>query len=258
MSLIHATAIVDPRAQLGADVSIGPYSIIGADVSIGDGTWIGPHVVVSGPTSIGERNKIYQFASIGSDCQDKKYRGEPTRLEIGNDNVIRESCTLHRGTIQDAGLTRIGSGNLLMVNTHVAHDVVIGDDGIFANNVGIAGHVRIGDGVVIGGNSGIHQFCQISSYAMLGGGTTLFKDVPAFVMVSGNPAEARGMNIEGMKRRGWSAETINTLRKAYKLVYRDGQTVEAALQQLDELAVECPEVSIFIDSLRASTRGIAR
>lgn len=258
MSLIHATAIVDPRAQLGADVSIGPYSIIGADVSIGDGTWIGPHVVVSGPTSIGERNKIYQFASIGSDCQDKKYRGEPTRLEIGNDNVIRESCTLHRGTIQDAGLTRIGSGNLLMVNTHVAHDVVIGDDGIFANNVGIAGHVRIGDGVVIGGNSGIHQFCQISSYAMLGGGTTLFKDVPAFVMVSGNPAEARGMNIEGMKRRGWSAETINNLRKAYKLVYRDGLTVEAALQQLDELAVECPEVSIFIDSLRASTRGIAR
>lgn len=258
MSLIHATAIVDPRAQLAPDVSVGPYSIIGADVSIGAGTWIGPHVVISGPTQIGARNKIYQFASVGAACQDKKYGDEPTRLEIGDDNVIREACSLHRGTVQDAGVTRIGHRNLLMVNTHVAHDVTIGDDGIFANNVGIAGHVKIGDGVIIGGNSGIHQFCQINAYAMLGGGTTLFKDVPAFVMVSGNPAEARGMNFEGMKRRGWSAETINALRKAYKLVYRDGLTLEAAFEPLEALALVNPEVMIFIDSLRASTRGIAR
>lgn len=258
MTRIHATALVDPGAQLADDVEVGPYSIIGPDVVIGEGTWIGPHVVVSGPTVIGRRNRIFQFASVGSECQDKKYRGEPTRLEIGDDNVIRESCTLHRGTVQDQGLTRLGSRNLLMVNTHVAHDVVIGDDGIFANNVGIAGHARIGDFVIIGGNSGVHQFCQIGAHAMLGGGTTLFKDVPAYVMATGNPAEPRGMNFEGMKRKGWSAETINVLRKAYKIVYRDGLTLDAALPQLDTLVEECPEVGAFIASLRASTRGIIR
>lgn len=258
MTRIHATAIVDPRAELADDVEVGPYSIIGPDVTIGAGTWIGPHVVISGPTVIGQRNRIFQFASLGTECQDKKYRGEPTRLEVGDDNVIRESCTLHRGTVQDVGLTRVGSRNLLMVNTHLAHDVVVGNDNIIANNAGIAGHVNIGDFVIIGGNSGIHQFCRIGSYAMLGGGTTLFKDIPAFVMASGNPAVARGMNFEGMKRKGWSSETVNTLRKAYKIVYRDGLTLEAAYPLLDALAAGVPEVNIFIDSLRASTRGIAR
>ena len=227
-------------------------------MTIGAGTWIGPHVVISGPTVIGQRNRIFQFASLGTECQDKKYRGEPTRLEVGDDNVIRESCTLHRGTVQDVGLTKVGSRNLLMVNTHLAHDVVVGNDNIIANNAGIAGHVNIGDFVIIGGNSGIHQFCRIGSYAMLGGGTTLFKDIPAFVMASGNPAVARGMNFEGMKRKGWSSETVNTLRKAYKIVYRDGLTLEAAYPLLDALAAGVPEVNIFIDSLRASTRGIAR
>ena len=258
MTRIHATAIVDPRAELADDVEVGPYSIIGPDVTIGAGTWIGPHVVISGPTVIGQRNRIFQFASLGTECQDKKYRGEPTRLEVGDDNVIRESCTLHRGTVQDVGLTRVGSRNLLMVNTHLAHDVVVGNDNIIANNAGIAGHVNIGDFVIIGGNSGIHQFCRIGSYAMLGGGTTLFKDIPAFVMASGNPAVARGMNFEGMKRKGWSSQTVNTLRKAYKIVYRDGLTLEAAYPLLDALAADVPEVNIFIDSLRASTRGIAR
>lgn len=258
MTRIHTTAIVDPRAELADDVEVGPYSIIGPDVTIGAGTWIGPHVVISGPTVIGQRNRIFQFASLGTECQDKKYRGEPTRLEVGDDNVIRESCTLHRGTVQDVGLTRVGSRNLLMVNTHLAHDVVVGNDNIIANNAGIAGHVNIGDFVIIGGNSGIHQFCRIGSYAMLGGGTTLFKDIPAFVMASGNPAVARGMNFEGMKRKGWSSETVNTLRKAYKIVYRDGLTLEAAYPLLDALAAGVPEVNIFIDSLRASTRGIAR
>lgn len=258
MTRIHATAIVDPRAELADDVEVGPYSIIGPDVTIGAGTWIGPHVVISGPTVIGQRNRIFQFASLGTECQDKKYRGEPTRLEVGDDNVIRESCTLHRGTVQDVGLTKVGSRNLLMVNTHLAHDVVVGNDNIIANNAGIAGHVNIGDFVIIGGNSGIHQFCRIGSYAMLGGGTTLFKDIPAFVMASGNPAVARGMNFEGMKRKGWSSETVNTLRKAYKIVYRDGLTLEAAYPLLDALAAGVPEVNIFIDSLRASTRGIAR
>lgn len=258
MTRIHATAIVDPRAELAADVEVGPYSIIGPDVRIGAGTWIGPHVVVTGPTVIGERNRIYQFASVGADCQDKKYKGEPTRLEIGDDNIIREACSLHRGTIQDESLTRIGSRNLLMVNSHLAHDVMVGNDNIIANNAGIAGHVKIGDNVIIGGNSGIHQFCQIGSHAMLGGGTTLFKDIPAFVMASGNPAVARGMNFEGMKRKGWSPETINMLRKAYKVVFRDGLTLEAAFPVLDDMARAVPEVQIFIDSLRASTRGIAR
>ena len=258
MTQIHSTAIVDAKAELADDVCIGPYSIVGPDVVIGAGTWVGPHAVISGPTVIGQRSRIYQFASVGSDCQDKKYRGEPTRLEIGDDNVIRESCTLHRGTVQDQSLTRIGSRNLLMVNTHVAHDVIIGDDGIFANNVGIAGHVVIGDNVIIGGNSGIHQFCRIGSHAMLGGGTTLFKDIPAYVMASGNPAEARGMNFEGMKRRGWSSQTLNALRKAYKAVYRDGLTLEAAYPVLEALAVDAPEIQLFIDTLRESTRGIAR
>jgi len=258
MTRIHATAIVDPRAELAPDVEVGPYSVIGPDVRIGAGTWVGPHVVVSGPTVIGERNRIYQFASIGADCQDKKYRGEPTRLEIGDDNIIREACTLHRGTVQDEGLTRIGHRNLLMVNTHVAHDVVIGNDITIANNAAIAGHVKIGDFVIVGGNSGIHQFCQIGAYAMLAGGTTLFKDVPAYVMASGNPAESRGMNFEGMKRKGWSSQTINDLRRAYKIVFRDGLTLEAAYPLLDELAETSPEVQLFIDSLRASTRGITR
>lgn len=258
MSLIHATAIIDPRAEVADGVEIGPYSIIGADVVIGADTWVGPHVVISGPTRIGQRNRIYQFASVGADCQDKKYRGEPTRLEIGDDNVIRESCSLHRGTIQDNSLTKIGSRNLLMVNSHIAHDVIVGDDNIIANNAGIAGHVVIGDSVIIGGNSGIHQFCRIGSYAMLGGGTTLFKDVPAYVMASGNPAIPRGMNFEGMKRKGWSSETINALRKAYKAVYRDGLTLEEAYAPLAELAAKTPEVQLFIDTLRASTRGIIR
>lgn len=258
MTQIHPTAIVDPRAELAEGVSVGPYSIIGPNVCIGPDTVIGPHVVISGPTVLGARNRVYQFASLGTDCQDKKYRGEPTRLEIGDDNIIRESCTLHRGTIQDEGVTRIGHRNLLMVNTHLAHDVRVGDDCIFANNAGIAGHVFVGDGVIIGGNSGVHQFCRIGAHAMLAGGTTLFKDVPAFVMVSGNPAQARSMNFEGMKRRGWTTDTINQLRRAYRTVFRDGLTLEAAFAELEPLAVDAPPLQLFLDSLRASTRGIVR
>lgn len=258
MSRIHSTALIDPRAELAEDVQVGPYTIIGPEVVVGEGTVIGPHVVMEGPTVVGKRNRIFQFASVGSACQDKKYRGEPTRLVIGDDNVIRESCTLHRGTIQDQSLTQIGSRNLLMVNTHVAHDVMIGDDNIFANNVGIAGHVVVGNHVIIGGNSGIHQFCRIGSHAMLAGGTTLFKDIPAYVMAAGNPAVSRSMNFEGMKRRGWSSSTINTLRRAYKVVFRDGLTLEQALPVLDQMLPEAPELGLFIESLKQSTRGIAR
>lgn len=256
--MIHPTALVDKRAELAADVEVGPYSIIGPEVVIGAGTKIGPHVVIKGPTRIGAHNRIFQFASVGEDCQDKKYKGEPTRLEIGDYNDIRESVTIHRGTVQDDGLTRIGSHNLLMVGVHVAHDCKIGDHNIFANTTGIAGHVHIGDHVILGGMTGVHQFCRIGSYSMASGCSLIVKDVPAYVMVGGNPAEARGMNFEGMRRRGWSAETVSTLRRAYKIVFREGRTLEAALAELGPMVAATPELAIYVESLKASTRGITR
>ncbi|MCK0537647.1 acyl-ACP--UDP-N-acetylglucosamine O-acyltransferase [Alcanivorax quisquiliarum] len=255
--MIHNTAIIDAGAELAGDVQVGPYSIIGPDVKIASGTVIGPHVVIQGPTTIGRDNRIFQFASIGEACQDKKYNGEPTALEIGDNNVIREHVTIHRGTIQDNGLTRIGDNNLLMVGVHVAHDCMIGNNNIFANTTGIAGHVHIGDGVILGGMTGVHQFCRIGSYAMTAGCSLVLKDIPAYVMVGGNPAAARSMNFEGMRRRGWSPEVVSQLRKAYKIVYRQGQTLEQALAQLDALAGGA-ELQVFIDSLRASERGITR
>tara|TARA_Y100001972_G_scaffold115246_1_gene151724 strand:+ start:680 stop:1447 length:768 start_codon:yes stop_codon:yes gene_type:complete len=255
--MIHPTAIIDPAAVLGEGVQVGPWSVIGPDVEIGSGTTIASHVVVQGPTRIGRNNRIFQFASVGAECQDKKYRGEPTRLEIGDDNVIREHVTIHRGTIQDNSLTRIGDRNLLMVGVHVAHDCMIGNDNIFANTTGIAGHVHIGDGVILGGMTGVHQFCKIGSYAMSAGCSLIVKDIPAYVMVGGNPASARSMNFEGMKRRGWSAETISGLRQAYKTVYRQGLTLEQAIAELEAMPAAF-ELQLFIDSLRASERGITR
>lgn len=256
---IHPSAIIDPSAQIADDVTIGAYSIIGADVVIGSGCQIASHVVIKGPTTIGQNNRIFQFATIGEDCQDKKYHGERTFLEIGDNNVIRENCTIHRGTVQDNSLTKMGNGNLLMVNTHIAHDCIVGNDCVFANNTGLAGHVKVGNSVIVGGNTGIHQFCQIGSYAMMGGASLVLKDIPAYVMVSGNPAQAAGMNFEGMRRRGWSSETITLLKRAYKIVYRQGLTLDVAVAQLEqEILPICPEVSAFIDSLKASTRGITR
>lgn len=256
--MIHSTAIIDPRAQLAADVEVGPYSVIGADVVIGAGTVVGPHVVINGPTTLGRNNRIFQFASVGEACQDKKYRGEPTRLEIGDNNVIRECVTIHRGTIQDNSLTKIGSDNLLMAYVHVAHDCLVGDNNIFANNASIAGHVQVGSGVILGGMTGVHQFCHIGDFAMSAGCSLVVKDVPAYVMVGGNPASAHGMNYEGMKRRGWSKETINTLRRAYKTVYREGRTLDEALVLLDGQLADCAELAPFVASLKASTRGITR
>ena len=256
---IHPTAIIDPSAQIADDVTIGPYSIIGANVTIGSGCDIGPHVVIKGHSTIGKNNRIFQFATVGEDCQDKKYKGEQTFLEIGDDNVIRENCTIHRGTVQDQSMTRIGSRNLFMVNTHIAHDCIVGDDCIFANNAGIAGHVKVGNSVIIGGNTGVHQFCQIGSYAMTGGASLVLKDIPAYVMVFGNPAEATGMNFEGMRRRGWTSETIGLLKRAYKIVYRQGLTLDVAISQLEQdILPNCPEAAVFIDSLKSSTRGITR
>lgn len=257
--LIHPTAIIDPTAQIDPSVRIGPYSIVGPQVTIGANCNIGPHVVISRWTRMGERNRIFQFATIGEDCQDLKYRGEETWLEIGNDNTIRESCTFHRGTTQDESLTKVGDRNLFMVNTHVAHDCMIGSGNVFANNVGIAGHVKIGDSVIVGGNSGIHQFCRLDSYSMVGGASLIVKDVPAYVMVSGNPSKAHGMNYEGMRRRGWSAETITALKLAFKIVYRQGLTKEQAIEALiSDVLPNHSEVQLLIDSLQRSDRGITR
>lgn len=257
--LIHPTAIIHPSAQLAEDVRVGAYSIIGPNVSVDVGTEIFSHVVIAENTRIGKHNQIFQFSSIGERCQDLKYKGEDTWLEIGDHNVIREHCTLHRGTIQDESLTRVGSHNLLMVNTHVAHDCLIGSHNVIANNVGIAGHVRMGDYIIVGGNSGIHQFCRIDSYSMIGGASLIVKDVPAYVMVSGNPAHAHGMNYEGMRRKGWSKETINSLKQAFKIVYRSNlTTLEAVDKIITEILPNVPEVQLLIDSLQTTQRGIIR
>lgn len=257
--LIHPTAIIHPSAQLAEDVRVGAYSIIGPNVSVDVGTEIFSHVVIAENTRIGKYNQIFQFSSIGERCQDLKYKGEETWLEIGDHNVIREHCTLHRGTIQDESLTRVGNHNLLMVNTHVAHDCVIGSHNVIANNVGIAGHVRMGDYIIVGGNSGIHQFCRIDSYSMIGGASLIVKDVPAYVMVSGNPAHAHGMNYEGMRRKGWSKETINALKQAFKIVYRSNlTTLEAVDKIIAEILPSVPEVQLLIDSLQTTQRGIIR
>jgi len=255
---IHPQAIVDPSAKLGTNVEIGPWSYIGPDVEIGDDSKIMSHVVVKGPTIIGKNNTVFQFASVGEACQDKKYAGEPTRLEIGDNNVIREGCTIHRGTIQDKHLTSIGSGNLFMAYVHVAHDCVIGNDAIFANNTTLAGHVHVADNVVLGGGTMVHQFCRIGVHSMSAGGSIVLRDIPAYVMASGQSASAFGLNTEGLKRRGFSPETIMELKRAYKAVYRQGLNTADALEQLQPIANEIPEVAVFVDSIRQSERGIIR
>jgi UDP-N-acetylglucosamine acyltransferase len=257
-SLIDPRAIVDPSAEIGADVEIGPFSIIGPDVIIGEGTVIGPHVIVKGPTKIGKNNRIFQFSSIGEECQDKKYAGEPTRLEIGDHNVIREACTFHRGTVQDQSLTKVGSHNLFMVNAHVAHDAIIGDHCILANDTNIAGHVHVGDWAILGGATQVHQFCRIGPHAMCGGGTVVFKDIPAYVMSVGYPAKPSGINTEGLKRRGFSSDSITALRRAYKTLYRQGNTVAEAIDLLQQETSSVEELAPLIDSLVAATRGIIR
>ncbi|NVK42211.1 MAG: acyl-ACP--UDP-N-acetylglucosamine O-acyltransferase [Oceanospirillaceae bacterium] len=256
--MIDSRAIVDPGARIAPDVEIGPFSIIGPDVEIGAGTVIGPHVVVRGPTRIGEHNRIFQFASVGEECQDKKYRGEPTRLEIGDHNVIREGVTIHRGTVQDQGLTKIGSHNLLMAYAHVAHDCVVGDHIILANNTALAGHVHVDDHAILGGFTLVHQFCRIGQHVMCGTGTVVLKDIPAYLMASGNTAKPHGLNIEGLRRRGFSPEALRTLRQAYKLVFRQKLTLDQALEQLNQMLPSCAELKPLIDSLQASTRGIIR
>ncbi|PNK61378.1 acyl-ACP--UDP-N-acetylglucosamine O-acyltransferase [Psychrobacter sp. FDAARGOS_221] len=256
---IHPTAIISDTAEIHETAVIGPYCIVGDNVTIDAGTKLLRHVVVTKNTRIGKNNEIYQFASIGEDCQDLKYQGEETWLEIGDNNSIREACSFHRGTIQDQGVTKIGNGNLFMVNTHIAHDCVIGDDNIFANNAGIAGHVHVGNHVIIGGQAGVHQFCHIDDYSLIGGGSVILKDVAAMTLVSGNPASTHGLNIEGMRRKQWPKPTINILRSAYKLIFRSGKTTDQVITELtEEFLPQEPKVQLLIDSLVNSNRGITR
>lgn len=255
--MIHSTALVDPAARLADDVEVGPFTVIGPDVEIGPGSRIGPHVVIKGPTVLGARTRIFQFASVGEDCQDKKYAGEPTRLVMGDDNVVREGVTLHRGTIQDRGETTIGSRNLFMAYVHVGHDSVIGNDCILANQVTLAGHVRLGDFAIIGGLAAVHQFCHFGTHAMAGGGSIITKDTPAYVMINGNPAQVHGLNLVGLKRRGFSREALKALSEAYRLVYRQGLTVEQALDEIRS-RFQLAETEAFVSSIEASTRGIIR
>lgn len=262
MARVHPTALVDAGAGLDADVEIGAYSVIGPNVAIGAGTSVGAHAVVQGHTTIGRNNRIHPFCSIGGPPQDKKYAGEPTRLEIGDGNMIREYCTLNTGTVQDGGVTRVGSGNWLMAYVHIAHDCTVGDNTIFANNAQLAGHVVIGDWVILGGMTGVHQFVRIGPHAMTAGGTILVQDIPPFVMGAGNPAAPRGMNVEGLRRRGFSPEAIAALRRAYKSLYRDGLSLAQAIEQIEaqagEDSAQAEHLQLFVRFLRESERGILR
>jgi UDP-N-acetylglucosamine acyltransferase len=256
--LIDPRAIIDPSATVADDVEVGPWSIIGADVEIGAGCVIASHVVIKGPTKIGRNNKIYQFSSIGEDTPDLKYNGEPTRLIVGDDNTIREGVTIHRGTVQDRGETVIGNKNLLMAYVHIGHDSVVGDNTIFVNNASLAGHVHVGDWAIIAGYSLVHQFCYIGAHSFSGFGSHISKDVPAYVTVNGHPAEAKTINVEGLRRRGFSSEAITAIRRAYKIIYRQGLTLDEALIRLHEMSKEHSELELLIQSLESSTRGIVR
>jgi len=256
--VIDPHAIVSPRAELAADVDVGPFSVIGPGVRLGPRTVVGPHAVITGQTTIGADNHIYQFASLGDAPQDKKYAGEPTRLEIGDRNVFRESCTMNRGTIHDRGVTRIGDDNLFMAYSHVAHDCVVGSNTVFANCASLAGHVEIGDWVILGGLSAVHQHCKIGAHAFLAGGAIVTRDVPPYVMVAGNPSSPHMVNSEGLKRRGFTEEQVRSVREAYRLVYRSDLKLSEALERLEPSAREQPALRLFVDFIRSSTRSIIR
>jgi UDP-N-acetylglucosamine acyltransferase len=262
MARIHPTALVDRLAELADDVEIGPYAIVGAKVRIDAGTAIGAHAVISGRTSIGRSNRIFSHAAIGGIPQDKKYGGEDTELIIGDGNTIREFCTFNVGTAQGGGATRIGSDNWVMAYAHVAHDCRVGDHCVIANGVTLGGHAEIGDWVILGGLTGVHQFVRIGSHAMAGGGTILLQDLPPFVICNGNPAAAHGLNVEGLKRRGFAPETIAEMRRAYKAIYREGLTVPMACERIDALAAAAPvageNLTALAEFVRSSTRGIVR
>ena len=256
--MIHSSAIVDPSARLHESVDVGPWTLIGPDVEIGAGTVVESHVVIKGPTRIGSRNHIYQFSTVGESTPDLKYRNEPTELHIGDDNVIRENVTIHRGTVQDRSLTEIGDRNLLMAYVHIGHDSRVGNDTILVNNTALAGHVEVGDWAILSGYTLVHQFCKIGAHSFSGMGTSIGKDVPAYITVAGSPAEAKTINVEGLRRRGFDSAEIAALRRAFKILYSQSLTLDAAVERLQAMAAETPSLQPLIDSLMQSQRGIVR
>jgi UDP-N-acetylglucosamine acyltransferase len=256
--MIHQTAIVHPGSRVDSGVSIGAYSIIGEHVEIGANTQIGPQVVINGHTRIGCNNRIFQFCSLGDEPQDKKYAGEPTRLEIGDRNTIREFCTFNRGTVQGAGITRLGNDNFMMAYVHLAHDCQVGNCTTFANNASLGGHVHVGDYAGLGGFTAVHQFVRVGAYSFTALGTSLIQDLPPYVLAAGNTAKPYGLNLRELRRRGFSEKTINVLKRAYKLVYRSGLTLKQAEAQLMPLTLEAPEVRKFLDFISVRGRGIIR
>jgi UDP-N-acetylglucosamine acyltransferase len=255
---IHSTAIVDSKAQLANDVEIGAYSIVGPDVKIDSGTRVGPHVVINGHTTIGKNNQIFQFSSLGEVPQDKKYKNEPTQLEIGDNNTIREFCTFNRGTAQDKGITKIGDNNWIMAYVHIAHDCHVRNNTIMANNSSLAGHVDVYDHAILGGFTLVHQFCKVGEHVITAVGSVVFKDIPPYVTAAGYDAQPHGINAEGLKRRGFSADSITNIKRAYKTLYRQSLTLEEAKLALSEQVLSAPELQILIDFLSISTRGIVR
>ena len=256
--MIHPAAIVDSAARIGANVDVGPYSIIGPDVEIGDDTDIGPHVVIKGHTRIGRENRIFQFCSLGEMPQDKKYAGEPTRLEIGDRNTIREFCTFNLGTVQGGGVTSVGDDNWIMAYVHIAHDCHVANKTIFANGASLAGHVTVGDLVIFGGFTGVHQFCRIGAHVITAASSLVLQDVPPYLMVAGNTAQPYGIHVEGLKRRGFTSEAISELKRAYRTLYKSGLLLEEAKGKLAEQAKTQPDVQLMVDFLEASKRGIIR
>lgn len=256
--MIHPSAIVHPDARLADDVQIGPWTLVGADVEIGAGTVVESHVVLKGPTRIGCHNHIYQFSTVGEDTPDLKYGGEPTRLVIGDHNIIREGVTIHRGTVQDRSETTIGDHNLLMAYVHIGHDSVLGNHCILVNNTALAGHVHLGDWAILSGFTLVHQYCHIGAHSFTGMGTGIGKDLPAFVMANGNPAAAKSINIEGLRRRGFERQEIALLQRAFKVLYRRGLTLDQALTELRAMAGESQAMQGFIESVESSSRGIVR
>ncbi len=256
--MIHPSAIVDAQAQLADGVSVGPFSIIGPDVIVEEGTRIGSHVVIQGPGRIGRNNTIHQFASLGDAPQDKGYKGEPTRFEVGDNNVIREYVTINRGTTTGAGITRLGSNNYMMAYSHLAHDCQVGNNTIFANAASLAGHVTVDDWVIMGGFAIVHQFCRIGAHSFCALGSVIFKDVPPYATVSGNPACPHGINAEGLRRRGFSADTIQKIRNAHKILYKSKLPLAAAQSELELMGADCDEVALIARFIAASRRSLVR
>ncbi|WCM89998.1 acyl-ACP--UDP-N-acetylglucosamine O-acyltransferase [Acidovorax sp. NCPPB 3576] len=261
-SIIHSTAIVDPAARIDASATIGPYAVIGPHVTIGARTSVGAHCVIEGRTTIGEDNRIFQFASLGAAPQDKKYAGEPTELRIGDRNTIREFCTFNTGTAQDRGVTTIGNDNWVMAYVHIAHDCAVANHTVLANNATLAGHVHVGDHAIIGGLTGVHQFTKVGAHVMAGFASHISQDVPPFMMVDGNPLSVRGLNLEGLRRRGFSADRLAAIKQAHRLLYRQGLTLDAARQAIAELPSlhpeAAPDIALLLDFIAHSSRGIAR